>query len=179
MNSELYFFAILFNDELNKKVRDVQLIFKERFESQRQLKIPPHITLIPPFRAAKEEIESITNSLLNFSFEPKLIEVQLEDFGFFEPRVCYIAVKHTEELSLLHKELHRFLNVETGFTSGYDYSKFTPHVTLANRDLTTDNFYKAKEFLQNEQFSENLQISSISLMKHVNGLWQKEHEFIL
>nr|WP_293100771.1 2'-5' RNA ligase family protein [Moorena sp. SIOASIH] len=65
----------------------------------------------------------------------------LKGFGAFVPRVIYINLLKTPELLSLHNDL--MVTQETSLGIVYQTSKnrsFSPHMTVAFRDLTQPNF---------------------------------------
>lgn len=175
-NTDLFFVGIHTPKDVSEKVRFVQQVFADQFDSSRQLKIPVHITLIPPFRATEEEITEMKTNITRFSRLRNPFSIELDGFGTFEDRVFYIDVILNDHLNDLFKDLHQFLLEESGWVSGYKRTQFKPHVTLANRDLSPENCQKARVYFKDRSFGEQFDCHSIILFKHVNGVWEIESE---
>jgi len=65
-----------------------------------------------------------------------------------------IGVKPTKELQKFHNKIQEeiFKGLEK---AGYKSVRYIPHITLAYRDVTKENFEKAKEFLKENPFKAN------------------------
>ena len=48
---------------------------------------------------------------------------------------------------------------------------FNPHLTVAYRDLTSENFEKAWEEYEDKDFKERFDVQKVGLYKHFNQRW--------
>jgi 2'-5' RNA ligase len=172
----LYFFALVPPEDIQTYVTKVKMDFKERFESVHALKSPAHITLIPPFRYKYSAESQLIKTLDIFSSQELKFKQKLQDFGFFPPRVIFIKVDKSENLRNM---FHRFkmhmdskLNLSS-LTRGP--VRFSPHMTVAFRDLTKENFNKAKPLYEEKQISFEFIVCGISLLKHNGKRWEIIH----
>jgi 2'-5' RNA ligase len=172
----LYFYALIPPEDIQSYVSGVKMDFKERFESVHALKSPPHITLIPPFRYKSVSEDQLIKTLDNFTFQESKLNLSLKDFGFFPPRVVFIKVDKSEILKSMFyrfkKHMDRKLDLSS-FTRGS--IKFSPHMTVAHRDLTRENFNKAKPIYEEKQILFEFEVNGISLLKHDGKKWQVIH----
>lgn len=176
-SKDLFFIGILTSAEVTEKIRSLQHVLAHEFGSSRQLKIPVHITLIPPFRENGEGVTQIKKVLSSFSIERKAFAVKTKGFNTFDDRVFFVDIQLDTELLQLFKDLNRKLLEEIGFVSGYKRSVFKPHVTLANRDLSAENCQKARQYFKDFSFEEQFRCSSVVLFRHVDGYWKIEAEY--
>ena len=58
----------------------------------------------------------------------------------------------------------------------YNPGKFTPHMTVAFRDLTPENFYLAKTAYDKKKISFSFLVQSICLLRHNGQHWDIVHE---
>lgn len=175
----LYFYALIPPKDIQADVTKVKLDFKERFESVHSLKSPPHITLIPPFRYKLASESKLIGTLDDFVSNEITFQQKLQDFGFFPPRVIFINVDKSENLKRL---FHRFkihmdakLNISSLTRGGI---RFSPHMTVAHRDLTKENFNKAKPQYENKHISFEFEVNEINLLKHDGMRWEIIHSGI-
>ncbi|MDZ7681592.1 MAG: 2'-5' RNA ligase family protein [Fodinibius sp.] len=65
-----------------------------------------------------------------------------------------------------------------GFSKrGRSNNDFTPHMTVAYRDLSPDNFERAWEDFQDRSFDYSFEVNSIVLLKHDYQRWKPFYEF--
>jgi 2'-5' RNA ligase len=177
----LYFIAILAPPDIAERVTAIKNEIAERFESRHALKLPPHITLQPPFLMNIERLESLKGDLTNHFRKFSSTKLVLDNFGNFRKRrnpVIFIQVKNNSQLAELHKKLMLFLR-KTGFHEEKTSLEFHPHMTVAHRDLSQHNFRKAWREFQNKFFNMEFVARSVHLLKHDGEKWTPILEFEL
>jgi 2'-5' RNA ligase len=178
---QLYFIALLPPKELAAQVHSVKEEIAAKYDSRYSLKIPEHITLIPPFHCSNELFELLTARLKNLCQKEKPFEVFLNNFGHFNKSVLCIQASSQpkEAAAMLRSGVAKVFSEEfSSVKLPQNEEKFTPHMTVANKDLTKINFKKAWEEFSQLSFEEQFSVSSIYLLKHVNGLWEMELEIL-
>ncbi|MCP4457211.1 MAG: 2'-5' RNA ligase family protein [Cytophagales bacterium] len=173
MSESLYFIAIIPSPNVQKKITDLKHEVSDRFNSKMALKSPGHITMHMPFRwkdKRKNELmvlmEKLNDGLVPF-------EVQLKDFGFFEPRVVYVNVVESEPLRALQKRVVHQCRTELKLlNSNYKDQVFRPHVTIAFRDLKKPIFEEAQKYFKNQEFHSRFTVKDVSLLKHDGTKWR-------
>lgn len=168
----LFFIAINPDEKTIEEIRSFQQIMADRFESARQLKIPVHITLIPPFKKKDYEEEQLIAKLDEFGASQHQFHIETEDFGKFDKRVIYVAVRENNVLTELYKQLRIFLVDNFGDEFRPYHHTYHPHITIANRDLTEQNFEKACEYFCGQNYKSEFPVTSICLYKHDGKRWQ-------
>lgn len=101
----------------------------------------------------------------------------LSGFAAFVPRVIYINVLKTPELLTLQSDL---INHLTGLEIIDPVSKsraFTPHLTVAFRDLTRQNFKPAWAKFQRRQLHFEFTADYLTLLLHDGKQWNVYDEF--
>jgi 2'-5' RNA ligase len=172
----LYFIALLPPHTLAMQIHFIKEEIAVKYRSKYALKIPEHITLIPPFHCSDELLETIIDRLKNLCHEKHPFEVVLRNFGQFNKSVLYIqASSHPiEAIAMLHQAVKKVLVEEfSSVKFPQNGGKFTPHLTIANKDLTKSNFKRAWEELGKKNFEAEFLVNSICLLNHVNGLWER------
>ncbi len=180
-NSEsLYFIALIPPQPVYNEALNLKQYFKTAYNSKASLNSPPHITLHMPFKwkARKENI--LTEALERFAKQHQPVEITLNNFNAFEPRVIFMDVVKDETLALLQKQLKRFCKMELNlFNADYKEFAFHPHITLAFRDLKKNEFYKAWDEFKEKKFEATFTAREITLLKHDGVKWRVLKEFIL
>lgn len=176
--NQLYFIAVIPPSPVAEEVQALKEYFRYQYQSKAALKSPPHITLHMPFewRTAKEE--KLIHALGAFSSSRKQFAISVENFSCFEPRVIYLDIKPSEDLTLLHNELHRFCKINLNlFNARYRDLPFHPHLTLAFRDLKKEAFAKAWAEFRGKKYSADFLVDEITLLMHNGKYWKPIHEF--
>lgn len=164
----LYFVAIEPDAELSAKVRAIQKDFAERFDSKKALNNFPHITIIPPFMHDEQNESEVLGHFHKTNLSSHPFEVQLNGFSCFAKKknpVIYIKPESSIDLRSVYKEFDENM-------SAFKYVRvFNPHLTVAYRDLLSENFEKAWNEYQNLSFYEIFRVSEIGLYKHFCRKW--------
>ncbi len=184
--SKLYFVAFLLPPKQAEELRAFQRQAAELFHSKRALRNPPHITLLPPFRfpsgkfspAQKGKAQtSLIKRLQTFAERPSTqkllnqLELHLHDFGFFAPRVVFVKVKPDKALLQLQAELQKATAEFTGFPA-IPTRPFHPHVTVAYRDLSKEQFPRAKRHFEKLSYQADFKPKTFQLLRHQNRNWK-------
>jgi len=131
-----------------------------------------------PFQWKEEKEGDLIQKLQQFSSDFKNFNLQLSNFGSFPPRVIFIHVVPNDDLSDLHKSLHRFAKRELNvFNANYKDLPFHPHITLAFRDLKKPMFVKAWEEFQTKELKYQFVVDRFALLKHNGKIWEVFREF--
>lgn len=173
-----YFIAILPPSPIFEEVLALKNYFKEKYNSKASLNSPPHMTIHAPFFWAEPRESELVDSLKIFATRTKPIEVSLSDFGAFVPRVIFISVERSEELTELYKNLTEFCDNELSLMKDQPQkNKFHPHLTIAFRDLQRKHFDRAWQEFKERRFSASFRADAFDLLKHDGRIWQPLHHF--
>lgn len=174
----LFFIALLPPLDIQDYVSDIKQHFAERYASKSALKSPPHITLQPPFEWLVEQVPVMEASLKAFASLRSPIPITLSGFSAFAPRVIYINVLKTPELLTLQKELMSCMEAELGIADTVSKQRpFAPHMTVAFRDLTRQNFKAAWPEFQHRPLHFEFAPSNLTLLIHDGKRWNIGSEF--
>lgn len=176
-DTHLYFVALLPCDNIRNRVRMIKEDIREKYGAKHALKSPAHITLQRPFRRTRVEVQAMTGELRQFASRQKPFVVSLSGFGFFTPGVIYIRVKEPAPVISLHQELMKVLSGPLSFNKEELMVSVQPHMTVATRDISKENFSKAREYFENASFEETFEVNSIFLLRHNGRYWDILREF--
>jgi 2'-5' RNA ligase len=173
-----FFIALLPPVDIQDYVSKIKQHFAERYASKSALKSPPHITLQPPFEWLLEQVPVMEASLKAFATMRSPIPITLSGFSAFAPRVIYINVLKTPELLTLQQELMSSMEAELGIPDTVSKQRpFAPHMTVAFRDLTRQNFKAAWPEFQHRQLHFEFASSNLTLLIHDGKRWNIKSEF--
>jgi 2'-5' RNA ligase len=178
--TQRFFIALLPPHSVQQLANKIKQHFAEIYQSRAAQKSPPHITLQPPFDWQTEDLPRLTQHLEEFAQSQPPIPLILDGFGAFKPRVIIIKVIHTPELFAVQKNLSDFLEPALGIIHEPSKSRtFSPHLTVAYRDLTKPNFYQAWSEFENQPFFFEFIVPQLTLLVHNGECWEISKEFPL
>jgi 2'-5' RNA ligase len=168
--SSLYFIAVIPPDPIKSTIEKIKLEFSQKYTAVHALKSPPHITLKPPFSMYKNELGDICKTLDAVASQETSFEITAFRFNAFSPKVIYIDFRKSHSLDALQKRL-------TKMSDNLKKHRFTPHMTIAFRDLSAALFYKAWKEYENKEIGFSFKVDRLYLLKHVGKKWQIQREF--
>ena len=170
----LYFAAIVPPAFVREEVKSLKLEFRERFAAFHALKLPAHLTVIPPLWLEKEQEKVFLDTLEAITSNLNTFPVQLRGFGHFGQRAVFIKVQNPEPVKAFYQKLNFRLKERFSLNGS---EKFHPHLTLATRDLTRENFDKAWEVYRERNYTASFQTSALTVFKHEGKIWEIIREF--
>lgn len=183
--STLYFVAIVPSEPVYSEVFSFKLEMAEKYNSNRSLRNPPHITLLPPTSGNDDWEKNIVEVLQHFASKNTSFPLVLNGFASFPNRrrknpVIYVYNEEEPLLEALFKRLIEELVEHKVITANQPTQRFTPHMTIAYRDLTLEEYDKAWEEFRRRQYKAKFIVNSISLLKHDKreGKWNVLEEFL-
>lgn len=175
-----FFIALLPPQTMQAEVNQIKQGFADRYESRGALRSPPHVTLKPPFDWEPAELPALTRVLQDFARNNRPLTIELAGYGCFAPRVIYIHVVKTPALVDLQQTLMAYLESRLGLKDPRLRSRpFNPHMTVAFRDLTRQNFHLAWPEFKQRQFNCQFEATELTLLRHNGRHWETEQEFTL
>lgn len=172
-----YFIALVPGNHLQKELMELKQWVFEETGSKGALRSPAHITLHMPFKWKHSKEDFLVSSLQKLAASNTSFTVSLINFNCFEPRVVYIDVEKSEELSNLRNEVMNLGRKALKLDLPKDLRGFNPHITIAFRDLKKPQFYALWEQLKEKPFATTFKVSSIALLKHNGKRWEVLKEF--
>lgn len=178
-SKSLFFLALLPPQEVRDYANEVKQYFADTYQSQHAQKSPPHITLQPPFEWQLDQMPLLEKSLLTFAQTRTPIPITLKGFGAFPPRVIYIKVLKTPDLLAIQKDLMHYLEKSLAITvsKGTKNRPFSPHVTVAFKDLTKQNFHQSWPEFEHRELDFEFMVSNLTLLRHDGQRWNVILEF--
>ncbi|RAK69914.1 2'-5' RNA ligase family protein [Hymenobacter edaphi] len=149
--------------------------------SRNAVRLPPHITLLPPFRLLPAEFESAAAAgavLADFAAAQPPVEVGLRDFAWFGDRTLFVRVVQAEALQRLHAALLARCRTDLPAVP-QETRPFTPHLTLATRDLPPAQVPALQADFAGRRYQAAFQVTALTLFRHDGRQWQPVGEFRL
>jgi len=178
MGLQKYFIAIILPPPVLEEAEAVKQELYDVHGLKGALRSPAHITLHRPFQWKEEKEGKLLEGLAAFrsGIHPT---IRLSGFGAFDNRVIFINVKPDNELATLHTSLalHCKRNLRL-FNEADDMREFTPHVTVASRDLKKNKFNELWASFLIRPFEGQFKCTEIHLLKLAER-WNPFHSFRL
>jgi 2'-5' RNA ligase len=167
-----YFLAIVPPEPILTEIQNIKEYISKNYNSHGALQSPAHITVHLPFNWEEEKEEKLLDCLTNFSFE-NTINITLNGFSSFEPRVVFINVENDETLFLLQQKLvfHVKKNLSI-FNQSDNLRGFHAHITIAFRDLKKQTFYKVWDEFKAKEFKAEFNCNEFALLKKGKLNWE-------
>ena len=173
--TSLYFIGLIPPTPIREEITGIKEYVADKFHSRAALRSPPHITFQPPFRWEINRQNILGGALVGFFKKYEPFETNLSGFGAFSPRVIYINVENNSPMETLHTRLREFCHQEFGINNQGE-GPFRPHLTIAFRDLTKQQFRLAWEEFQNREFQFRFEAQGLSLLRHDGKIWEANQE---
>ncbi len=168
MEKSLWFLAILPPTDVTDRVRAVQQEIADRFGPHKILKIPVHVTLEAPFRLNADDAARMTEHLRFFFAAQPQFTVELRNFGTFRHSVVFIEVMPNLALLELHAHTSALLRDEHAYIKERAWQQgYTPHVTVANRDVTVPAHRAIWSEFNTRKFYAKFAVHEIHLLRHM------------
>ncbi len=177
-STQRFFVALVPPEPLQVSVNEIKQEFSDRYGSRKAFHSPPHITMQPPFEWESQRIALVQDALAEFGATHLPVPVLLRGFGAFPPKVIYVHVVKTPELMALQPALVAHLQAILHLPPS-PHASFTPHMTVAFRDLAPKQFYSAWPNFEHRPFQADFIASSLTLLCHDGQRWEPLAEFSL
>lgn len=171
----LYFIALIPHDTVANEVTGFKNDFALNYNSSKALRTMPHITLKAPFKLTTKEHNGLLKWFENIRPSVDNFMVELEDFGSFENKdnpVIYVKPIMSPALERLQKAiLTSFENTYPHITIALTERRFHPHMTIAFRDLSPEQYERAIDVYQHKKYSAAFRAESFYLLQHDGEKW--------
>ena len=173
-----FFIALVPPSPVYEQAQQWKEQFKVEFNSKASLNSPPHITLHMPFEWKSTKENLLIEQLAAFAQTQQPFDVELKNFGCFEPRVIFIQVEENRKLKALQLALTHFCKTKLNlFNANRLDQPYHPHLTVAFRDLKKALFPKAWAFVKDLDFYARFECRELVLLKHDGKVWQRANAF--
>lgn len=177
INEQLYFIAIIPPEPIMGEVQKMKENFASNYGATHALKSPPHITLIPPFKANPVRELEIIKFLKEKAYEINSFCVSIKNFACFKPKVIFLNPILSQELEIMQGKIESSL-YETIPVAKHAKRPFHPHLTIAFRDLSQEAFYHAWPVYKEQTYIAEFTVDRICLLRHNGTIWEEFKEFI-
>ncbi|RMF22929.1 MAG: 2'-5' RNA ligase family protein [Cyanobacteria bacterium J083] len=173
-----FFLALLPPAEVESFAQKLKEDFAKNYHTRAALKSPAHITLQPPFAWEIERLPELKAKIQNFVSNQSSVPIIIDGYGAFGNRVIYLNVLKTPEIINLQEQLKTYFQKNLDITDKSPKNRdFTPHMTVAFRDLTKHNFEQAWVMLASEKVNFDFTVPELTLLMHNGKIWKIKDTF--
>lgn len=163
------FVALVPQNSLLQKLSRIKESFAETYGARHALKLPPHLTLIPPFKIKKENVPALLSNLHQTVAKTENFDLDLNGFDAFAPRVIFIKVENSNPVMRLYDHIYTLAG---DLLPTKPERQLHPHITIATRDLSVQAFNKSFPVLKKKEFRATFPVHSIFLFSHSGRNWE-------
>ncbi len=162
-----YFIGVTLPEDLKGTIDGARGWMRTKWGNRSGMRTECHITLVPPFSCnislsdMKMVLEGIT--------VPK-VNVHVRGWGSFGERTIFAHVERSSSLELLKKEIEKRLR-EASIRFRID-KRFTPHITIANRDIKPENLVPSMEYLNEIKLDTTFTVDSFMIFSFMDWTWR-------
>jgi 2'-5' RNA ligase len=164
-----YFIGITLPQELEDTIERQREWMRRKWGCRSGMRTQPHITLIPPFQSdlSLREIKELLTPLTVSPFD-----ISVSGFGSFGERTIFAHVEKSRELEDLQKKVSGLLS--DGGVRVKDEKRFTPHITIANRDIKPEAFIPSMEYFNTIDLRYSFTADSVMIFEFRDYVWRSD-----
>lgn len=170
-----YFIAAIPDSGIAERTKAISREFKDRFAASASFRNIPNISVSGIFRIAPALLPQVRFALRGRLAEYTAFASELSGFDGFDEHTIFIRVMNQKPFVELGRAISALLKLRIGRSPGF---MATPHLTVAYRDLSSENYRLAISEFRKREFHAVMQIASLCLMHQDRG-WKLIEEFPL
>ncbi|UYZ64241.1 2'-5' RNA ligase family protein [Hymenobacter weizhouensis] len=166
---DLYLVVVLLPEPVHGQVWELKQQVHQRTGSRNAVRLPPHITLVPPTRQPPAFAAKAAAVLRRFAAGQAPCPLELHDFAWFGQRTLYVRVL-PGPVQQLHAALAAWLAQELPAVPA-PTRPFVPHVTLATRDLPAEHVPGLRRDFAARTYRATCLAEQLVLFRHDGQQW--------
>ncbi|MDF7810954.1 2'-5' RNA ligase family protein [Hymenobacter sp. YC55] len=167
----LYLVAVLPPEPVFSQVWAMKQEVHHLTGSRNAVRLPPHITLIPPIRQPDEFEAKCAATLIDFAATQTAFTVGLHDFAWFGNRTLFVHVSEAGPIKAFHVALTDWCATHLPDVPR-EKRPFTPHMTLATRDLPAAQVPELRQLFSARPYAATFPVQTLTLFRHDGQQWQ-------
>ncbi len=177
MSRVLSFIGIKVPEPFSLEIRKFQAEIEVKEKINKALRIPVHITLIPPFYTGEDDLLDLAHCLSRARQDYLPMRIEARNFGVFLPRVVFVDVVRSPELVFLQNDLQERLQEDAFIEAEKQYREYRPHITIASKSLTKKLFAKAWEKFSYMHYDASWVAEEFIRYQHIDGIWVEKESY--
>jgi 2'-5' RNA ligase len=167
-----HFVGVIVPEDIAETVESCRSWMRDRYGCRSGHRTPPHITLVAPFAFSDERGPRVLeDAIAAWASIERRFPCELDGFGAFAERTVFARVVASPEWARWHSGLVRALNAAVPAMLPPDRGAFTPHLTVANRDIPAGGVPEALSHFAELSLHEHFIVDHAALFEWGNGAW--------
>lgn len=167
----LYFIAFLFPPEVEDMLWNMKRDLSEKTNAVHALKIPLHITLIPPFQLESERLTELENLCRNLQSHCGSFHGNISNYGHFRKDVIFLEPKIPQSAFSFQQQMEEKMPGLIPELLAKLHHPWKPHCTLVFRDLKEDSFDMVYPELSQQKLNISFNIQGFFILEHQQKIW--------
>ncbi|MGN1163413.1 MAG: 2'-5' RNA ligase family protein [Candidatus Ornithospirochaeta sp.] len=168
-DDKTHFIGVLLPLELERKAGEKRLWARKSYGCRSGHSTMPHITLVPPFSSIRTT-EEIVDEVKGIVAGDKAFVSSVDGYGTFGDRTLYMHVPQSEDWTILSDHISRGLKA-MGEDVKISKKPFSPHITIANRDIPQGKIGEMLTLLSQDEVRESFSVEKIGVFHRKGWLW--------
>lgn len=178
--TQLKLVAIVPPEPLFSFIREEQQYIADTWGPKKALRVPPHLTLLPPISVNEAELIVLESILKDAASSHKAFMLRVNGYDAFSPKVIFIKPNYPKALHLLYTDIIDTVIARIPHVMNkYPDDTFHPHFTIAYRDLEPDIFRDVWKYFKNKKAKFTVPIQDISIFDKSDVGWTIGKKFAL
>ena len=171
--AQTHFVGVLASEDLADTLAGCRRWMGEAFGCRSGFATPMHVTLIPPFALRDPEVaEALAQAIGETARAMKPFTARASGFGAFGERTVFARVVPDPRWAALRDALFAETSRALPGLLRKDARPFTPHLTVANRDIPVGAIPRALEHFAPLALEEEFPADHIALFERRGGAWE-------
>jgi len=177
---QTHFIGALIPPSLSDIILECRAWMHEQYGCRSGYGTPPHITLIPPFHLPSQYTDADVRNAAAACVQQCMdttgtlpFTAHINGFGAFGDRTLFAHVISDKAWDTLHAAIYAAFHQQLPDAVQPDRRPFTPHLTVANRDIPEGASFKALQHFNASDLNVEITIDTIGIFKRTErGTWQ-------
>ena len=170
-----HFIGVLVPEDIRATLEDCRRYMNEAYGCKSGYGTPIHVTLVPPFHLPEEfstkDLAMVIEKEVILAGSELKFDGHIENFDAFGDRTIFAKVVPNENWTKLRdKVIGAVLKAAPGCTKK-DKRPFTPHLTVANRDIPSGASVAALQVMNELNLVEDFPVDKVAIFERGGGKW--------
>lgn len=152
-------------------IDEIRTFISAKFNVHESLKRPVHITLYNPVKVTSlTQEQRFFKALEEASYSENFKQI-VKNFNSFPEHTFYLDIEQNAGIMNLQAQIKTELK-PLKLLTGKDNFKFTPHLTLAFKDVKPPTYHSIMNEFKDRKFKREFTVSGFSVYKHIDKKWR-------
>ncbi|MBP5441742.1 MAG: 2'-5' RNA ligase family protein [Treponema sp.] len=177
---QTHFVGVMIPADIQDRIQEFRSYMNERYGCKSGHGTPSHITLIPPFVLPSEFEDGDVKNAVEKAIQKAVksgtlpFNARISGFGAFEERTLFAHVESDQKWTVLRDSFVQSFQSNLPGTVRKTSRLFTPHITVANRDIPSGVMDEALQYFSGIELNEEFSVEEICIfVRSPKGGWEE------